>query len=64
MNEQDLRDCFAMLRGVTGASAEECYKFADEMLEARKENDGEKLGIAAVAIPSASNVNGIRRGSR
>jgi|688.fasta_scaffold215305_4 hypothetical protein len=48
MNEQDLRDCFAMLRGVTGASAEECYKFADEMLEARKENDGEKLGIAAV----------------
>jgi hypothetical protein len=37
-----------MLRGVTGASAEECYKFADEMLEARKENDGEKLGIAAV----------------
>lgn len=49
MNEQDLRDCFAMLRAVTGASAEECYIFADEMLEARKEkNDGEKLGIAAV----------------
>jgi hypothetical protein len=38
-----------MLRAVTGASAEECYIFADEMLEARKEkNDGEKLGIAAV----------------
>lgn len=51
MNEQDLRDCFAMLRGVTGASAEECYKFADEMLEARKEKetvDDEELGIAAV----------------
>ena len=51
MNEQDLRDCFAMLRGVTGASAKECYEFADEMLEARKENetvDDEELGIAAV----------------
>jgi hypothetical protein len=49
MNEQDLRDCFAMLRAVTGASAEECYRFADEMLEARKEeNDEEELGIAAI----------------
>ena len=48
MNETDLRDCFAMLRGITGASAKECYEFADEMLETRKENDGEKLGIAAV----------------
>jgi hypothetical protein len=51
MNEQDLRDCFAMLRGVTGASAKECYEFADEMLEARKEKetvDNEELGIAAV----------------
>lgn len=46
MNEQDLRDCFAMLRAVTGASAEECYKFADEMLEARDKE--EELGIAAV----------------
>ena len=46
MNENDLRDCFAMLRAVTGASAEECYKFADEMLEVRK--DEEELGIAAV----------------
>jgi hypothetical protein len=42
MNEQDLRDCFAMFKAVTGASAEECYKFADEMLEARNkvEDDG------------------------
>jgi hypothetical protein len=48
MNENDLRDCFAMLRAITGASAEECYIFADEMLEARKEDDGEELGIAAV----------------
>jgi hypothetical protein len=46
MNEQDLRDCFAMLRAITGASAEECYKFADEMLEARKPK--EKSGIIAV----------------
>lgn len=36
MNEQDLRDCFAMFKAMTGANAEECYKFADEMLEARK----------------------------
>ena len=53
MNETDLRDCFAMLRGVTGASAEECYRFADEMLEARKhkEKDDEEadVGIARVA---------------
>lgn len=46
MNEQDLRDCFAMFRAVTGASAEDCYKFADEMLEARDKE--EELGIAAV----------------
>jgi len=36
VNEQDLRDCFAMFKAMTGANAEECYKFADEMLEARK----------------------------
>jgi len=46
LNEQDLRDCFAMFRAVTGASAEDCYKFADEMLEARDKE--EELGIAAV----------------
>jgi hypothetical protein len=51
MNEQDLRDCFAMLKAVTGASAEECYIFADEMLEARKEKSkNEELGIAAVRV--------------
>jgi hypothetical protein len=36
-----------MFRSITGASAEECYMFADEMLEARKEVN-EELGIAAV----------------
>lgn len=36
MNEDDLRDCFAMFASLTGKSADECYKFADEMLEARK----------------------------
>ena len=46
MNENDLRDVCAMLRGVTGVSAEECYKFADEMLEARKPK--EEAGITAV----------------
>lgn len=47
MNEQDLRDCFAMLRGVTGASAEECYRFADEMLEARNAEPEQEVGIVA-----------------
>lgn len=42
MNDEDFRDVCAMLRAVTGASADECYKFADEMLEARNkvEEDG------------------------
>lgn len=51
MNENDLRDCFAMLRAVTGVSAEDCYKFADEMLEVRKaepESDEPEVGIVAV----------------
>jgi len=58
MNEKDLRDCFAMFAslriGLDGspdvmlASAERCYAFADAMLEARKEDDEEELGIAAI----------------
>lgn len=48
MNETDLRDCFAMLRGVTGATPEECYAFADAMLEARKVKEEEEAGIASV----------------
>jgi len=52
VNEQDLRDCYAMLRAITGASAEECYKFADEMLEARKPK--EKSGIIAVKRSSTT----------
>jgi hypothetical protein len=43
MNEQDLRDCFAMFKITTGASPEECYKFADEMLEAR--DPGPTVGL-------------------
>jgi hypothetical protein len=59
MNEQDLRDCFAMftlcgivMRGIDDEIIEDvainAYKMADAMLEARKEDDGEELGIAAV----------------
>lgn len=48
MNDQDLRDCFAMLRGVTGATPEECYTFADAMMEARKPKEEEEAGIASV----------------
>lgn len=46
MNENDLRDCFAMFKILTGANPEECYVFADEMLEARKAKN--ELGIVAV----------------
>ena len=54
MNEQDLRDCFAMfaLNGILSCDydvGEEpailAYKYADEMLEARKPKD---VGIKAV----------------
>lgn len=45
MNEEDLRDCFAMFKAITGASAEECYRFADEMLEARNQSDEEGIAI-------------------
>ena len=46
MNEQDLRDCFAMFKAITGATPEECYAFADAMLEARKKEPEE--GIVAI----------------
>ena len=46
MNEDDLRDCFAMMKSITGAPPEECYKFADDMMEARKQKD--EAGIASV----------------
>ena len=55
MNEEDLRDCFAMfaLNGILSCnySVDEspavlAYKYADEMLEARKAKD--ETGIAAV----------------
>jgi len=39
MNENDLRDCFAMMRAITGASADECYIFAEAMLEARNKKE-------------------------
>lgn len=57
MNENDLRDCFAMfaMLGLTSkygndndheTRARESYKIADAMLEAR--NTDEELGIAAL----------------
>jgi hypothetical protein len=46
MNDDDLRDCFAMFASLTGKSPEECYKFADDMMEARKPKD--EAGIASV----------------
>jgi len=52
MTDEELRDCFAMFASIRIAYPDECYKFADAMLEARKpkENeDEEDAGIAAVA---------------
>ena len=57
MNENDLRDCFAMFtlmgivsRGITNESiemvAENAYVMADAMLEARSPK--EELGIASI----------------
>jgi hypothetical protein len=55
MNEQDLRDCFAMfaLNGILSCNYEIdeqpailAYKYADEMLEARKPD--ETIGLPAI----------------
>jgi mannose/cellobiose epimerase-like protein (N-acyl-D-glucosamine 2-epimerase family) len=56
MNDNDLRDCFAMfaLAGAVMAgksrTADEVWQIADEMMEARKKekDDEEDTGIAAV----------------
>ena len=54
MNEQDLRDCFAMFamigaswnKGMQSENAEWCYAVADAMLEARKPQ--ETIGLPAI----------------
>jgi hypothetical protein len=46
MNEQDLRDCFAMFAMLREDDTIKCYEMADAMLEARKPK--EKSGIIAV----------------
>ena len=48
MNDKDWRDCFAMFKSVTGASPEECYEFADEMLEARSKQSEDDGGITTI----------------
>jgi hypothetical protein len=56
MNEEDLRDCFAMFAmtglfmkgiGLTEESAKQCWDAADLMLEARSKKEPE-IGIVAV----------------
>lgn len=60
MNEEDLRDCFAMFAMLRFAEAVDmnrtarlCYEYADRMMEARKpkekDDDEEDVGIARVA---------------
>jgi hypothetical protein len=46
MNEQDLRDCFAMFAMLREEDPIKCYEMADAMLEARKPKD--EAGIIAV----------------
>jgi hypothetical protein len=49
MNEQDeehMRCLFAMFKSVTGVNAEQCFKFADAMMEERKPK--EEAGITAI----------------
>ena len=48
MNEEDLRDCFAMFKVITGPTPEECYVFADAMLEARKQKENEDEEVAGI----------------
>ncbi len=53
MNEQDLRDCFAMMLTVGFAMKGEInpkaiWEIADMIVEARNKDDEEELGIAAV----------------
>jgi len=53
MNENDLRDCFAMFAVLARAfhdkktDAEWCYGIADAMLEARSQEPREEVGIVA-----------------
>ena len=48
MNEQDLRDCFAMFAMLREDDPVKCYAIADAMIEARNKDDEEvELGIAA-----------------
>ena len=58
MTEQDeeyIRCLFAMFKSVTGADADECFKFADEMMEARKASNEE--GIAGISKRKYSRKN-------
>ena len=54
MNEEDLRDCFAMfaLNGLLSRAsvfdAKEVWEIADAMIEARKAEPEQEVGIVAV----------------
>jgi hypothetical protein len=47
MDKKDLRNCFAMFKSLTGANAEDCFKFADDMLEVSERLPQEE-GILAI----------------
>ena len=48
LNEEDLRACAALMKIITGATPEECWRFADEFMEARKKKEEPEAGIASV----------------
>lgn len=56
MNENDLRDCFAMFallrvsvwEGEKALAAKECYEMADAMIEARKKESVSEEGIVKI----------------
>jgi hypothetical protein len=56
IGDDDLRDLFAMFKAVTGTNAEDCYRFADEMMLARKSSNDE-AGIVAIKRKYERKVN-------
>lgn len=50
MNDEDLRDCAALMKAITGASPEECYRFGTEFVEAKyaKAESEQEEGIAVI----------------
>jgi hypothetical protein len=44
-----------MFKSITKVSANECYKFADEMMETRNKKEPPNMGITAVTLKGEVN---------